>query len=88
LLAMIASNEKAREKYRHHLAAYPTDEHYGNSFKENLLTMEKAFASFEKTLECIDKTLAFFTCIANDAGRQAQQRSLEHLRKLIHPQGI
>ena len=58
LLRMIASHEKAREKYHQHLAAYPDNKYIGESFKQNLLVMEKAFASFEETINCIDETLA------------------------------
>ena len=87
LLAMIASQEKAHDKYRQHLAAYPAHEHKEELFKNNLLIMEKAFESFEETLDQIDETLKFFTCIAHDTEKQAQHRSLEHLRSLIHRQG-
>jgi DNA-binding NarL/FixJ family response regulator len=82
LLRMIASQEKAREKYHQHLAAYPANKHNGESFKNNLLVMEKAFASFEETINRIDETLAFFSAVANDARKQAQQSTLEQLRRL------
>src|SRR5262245_15613964 len=54
LLAIIASKEKAIERYRQHFAVYPADMKMKETFRTSLFLVQRTISSYPKTIQHIE----------------------------------
>lgn len=75
LMSLISCNEKAGEKYRQHLLAYPHKQEMDAIFQKTLSAIEKSIAAFQLAgLKTED-----FAELASSIKQQAQERALRRL---------
>jgi len=82
LSAIIASKEKAIERYRQHFAAYPADKKLKETFRKSLFLVQKTISSYPQTIQQIEETLMCFNHLAATVERDARKRALDRLDAL------
>ncbi|HKT34101.1 MAG TPA: response regulator [Nitrospira sp.] len=78
LLTLIASNERATEKYREHMAAYPFGNDMDDHFKKTLSAIQQSILSYHQSLLQVEG----FADLATEVKARARKRALERLDKL------
>lgn len=63
------------EKYREHMAAYPSDNQMDATFKRALSAIQASIFSYQKTVLCVEG----FGDLAAKVETQARKRALERL---------
>lgn len=79
LLALIAGEEKALEKYRQHFAAYPGDKKTKETFRKALLAVQKTITSYERTIQRIEESRMCFLHLAAGLEKEARERAWKRL---------
>jgi len=79
LLAIIASKEKAIEKYRQHFAVYPADKKMKETFRKSLFLVQRTVSSYSKTILQIEETMMCFSHLAASVEKDARERALNRL---------
>ena len=83
LSAIIASKEKAIERYRQHFAVYPADKKMKETFRKSLFLVQKTISSsYPKTIQQIEETMMCFNHLAATVEKEARNRALERLDAL------
>jgi len=78
LMTLIASNERTLEKYREHMAAYPSGNDMDATFKKTLSSIQQSILSYQQSiLRCEG-----FADLATIVKTQARKRALERLDAL------
>ena len=80
LLRMISSNEKAIEKYRQHMNAFPGDEQITARFQRNLGAVSSTLAAVEKSIHAVHRS--GFSDLATTVVQQTRAKALERLHGL------
>jgi DNA-binding NtrC family response regulator len=74
LITLIACKEKALEKYREHMVAYPAGNQMDETFKRTLTAIQEAIFSYRQTLLRVDGLADIATRVQNQARKQALER--------------
>jgi hypothetical protein len=82
LSAIIASKEKAIERYRQHFAVYPADRKMKETFRKSLFLVQKTIASYSKTIQQIEGTMMCFSHLAASVEKETRERALNRLHAL------
>ena len=83
LSAIIASKEKAIERYRQHFALYPADKKMKETFRKSLFLVQKTISSsYPKTIQQIEETMMCFNHLAATVEKEVRNRALERLDAL------
>jgi DNA-binding NtrC family response regulator len=82
LSAIIASKEKAIERYRQHFALYPADKKLKETFRKSLFLVQRTISSFPKTIQQIEETMMCFNHLAATVEKDARKRAFERLDAL------
>ena len=78
LMTLIACKERAVEKYREHMAAYPSGNQMDATFKRTLSAIHDSIFSYHQTILRTEG----FTDLATRVANQARQKALERLDAL------
>jgi len=79
LMAIIASKEKAIERYRQHFAVYPADKQMKETFRKSLFLMQKTISSYPKAIQQNEETMLYFNHLAATVEKEARERALKRL---------
>ena len=83
LMAIIASKEKAIERYRQHFAVYPADKKMKETFRKSLFLVQKTISSsYPKTIQQIEETMMWFSHLAGSVEKETRERALNRLHAL------
>jgi len=84
LTALIASRDKALERYRYHIADYPGNRS-GEAFRKILTSIEQSIDAHERTIHQIETSLKRFADLAKTVESQARERAFERLDSFYGP---
>jgi DNA-binding NtrC family response regulator len=82
LLTLIASKEKAVERYHQHCAVYPADKKMKETFRKSLFLVQRTISSYPKTMQQIEESMMCFSYLAGKVEKQVRERALERLDTL------
>jgi DNA-binding NtrC family response regulator len=82
LKILIASREKALEKYRQHMADYPGNSESDEAFQKALSVVQKTVSSPERTFQKIDESIVRLSDLATNVEYQARTRAYGRLNSL------
>ena len=74
LMTLIACKERAVEKYREHMAAYPSGNQMDATFKRTLSAIHDSIVSYHQTILRTDGFADLATIVANQARKKALER--------------
>jgi DNA-binding response OmpR family regulator len=80
--ALVTSREQAIEKYRQHIADYPSDTERDEEFQRTLSVLQETVPSVERTFQAIEKSLMRLSDFGMRVENQARKRALERLNAL------
>src|SRR5262249_36494039 len=84
LNALIASQNKALERYRQHITSYPGDKS-DEAFRTILTSVEQSVAAHKRTIHQIETSIKRIADLAKSVGNQAQKLALKRLDRLYGP---
>ena len=84
---LIASRDKAVERYRQHLADYPGDRS-GEAFRTILTSIEQTVSAYERTIHQIETSIYCFAGLAKILDNQDRERVLQRLDSLYGPPAV
>ena len=76
--ALIASRDKAQERYRNHIVDYPGNRR-GKAFQTILTSIEQSLSAHERTIHQIETSLKCLADMAKTVEHQARERALKRL---------
>jgi len=79
LMDLIAQREKALEKYRRHLDAYPSNRKMDEAFHKALSSIQRTVSSFEQSIQAIEESMKCLADLARIVRQEAQAGALERL---------
>ncbi|HKC95740.1 MAG TPA: response regulator, partial [Nitrospira sp.] len=74
LMTLIACNERAVEKYRDHMATYPSGNQMDETFKRTLSAIQASIVSYQQTVLRTEGFADLATKVANQARKKALER--------------
>jgi DNA-binding NtrC family response regulator len=79
--ALIASRDKALERYHQHIADYPGNRR-GDAFRTILTSIEQTVSAYERTIHRIEASINCFANVAKIVEEQAREQALRRLDTL------
>ena len=74
LMTLVACKERAVEKYRDHMAAYPSGNQMDETFKKTLSAIQDSIVTYQKTILLAEGFADLATKVANQARKKALER--------------
>ena len=74
LITLMACKERALDKYREHMVAYPTGNQMDEAFKKTISAIQESIFSYRQTLVRVDGLADIATRVQNHARKQALDR--------------
>jgi len=82
LMELITQREKALEKYRRHLDAYPGDRKMIEAFHNALSSIQRTVSSFERSIQAIEESIKCLNDLAKNVEQHAREQALRRLDTL------
>src|SRR5215831_6064609 len=79
---LVARREKALEKYRRHLDAYPGTRKLDEAFHKALSSIQRTVSSFEQSVQAIEESMKCLADLARIVEQEAQAGAWERLDRL------
>jgi len=82
LMELLARREKALEKYRRHLDAYPGTRRMDETFHNALSSIQRTVSCFEESIQAIEESMKCLSDLARVVEQEVRARALERLDSL------
>jgi DNA-binding NtrC family response regulator len=82
LMTIIASKEKAIERYRQHFAVYPADKQMKETLRKSLFLAQRTVSSYPKAIRQIEGSMLCFNHVAATVEKETRERALKRLHAL------
>jgi len=84
LMELITRREKALEKYRRHLDAYPGTRKKDDAFHNALSSLQRMVSCFDQSIQAIEGSMKCLADLARIVEQDAQAGALERLDTLVN----